>query len=254
MSSVKERWKKLNELQRFDEKLLDYAVVEQHKQMLEQLSGTGNQTSFIFDVYKQRYIYVTQNLNEQLGPNFHKLMSNNEIDVTRSMINLEDYELFEEMRLHFYTFLSLLPASQRKDYKLITSYRILNSHQEYVRFVVRQQVLELDARGNIWLVMGIRDLAPDQNVGQGFECSVLNYKTGKRLSAADFINNGAAQLTKREQEVLQLIKDGLLSKEISEKLSISIYTVNIHRQNILQKTDAGNAIEAIRFAEKMGFL
>ena len=139
------------------------------------------------------------------------------------------------------------------DYKHIYSFRIINSNKECIRFVSQQQVLELDATGNIWLVMGIIDLAPNQNSDQGFECSILNYKTGKKLSPSDFID-GTITLTKREKEILLLVKHGLLSKEISDKLSISINTVNIHRQNILQKTHTGNSIEAIRFAEKMGLI
>ena len=43
-----------------------------------------------------------------------------------------------------------------------------------------------------------------------------------------------------------LPKEGMFSKEISEKLNISIHTVNRHRQNILEKLQVDNMIEAIR--------
>jgi DNA-binding NarL/FixJ family response regulator len=62
------------------------------------------------------------------------------------------------------------------------------------------------------------------------------------------------ELTKRELEILKLVKQGLLSKEISDKLYISVHTVNTHRQRLLEKLGANNTIEAIIFATKYGLL
>ena len=56
----------------------------------------------------------------------------------------------------------------------------------------------------------------------------------------------AALLTLCEREVLALAKEGMFSKEISEKLNISIHTVNRHRQNILEKLQVDNIIEAMK--------
>lgn len=47
---------------------------------------------------------------------------------------------------------------------------------------------------------------------------------------------------------------GLLSKEIADKLCISIHTVNIHRQNLLRKLGVQNSIEAIRLGQETGLL
>lgn len=45
------------------------------------------------------------------------------------------------------------------------------------------------------------------------------------------------ELSEREREVLILVAQGLSSKEIADKLNISIHTVNSHRKNITRKTD-----------------
>lgn len=58
----------------------------------------------------------------------------------------------------------------------------------------------------------------------------------------------------REKEVLHLIRRRKLSKEISEIVSISINTVNRHRQNVLERQRVNNFMEACRIAEFMGFL
>ena len=65
--------------------------------------------------------------------------------------------------------------------------------------------------------------------------------------------NGAG-LSEREIEILQMVKDGLLSKEISEQLYISTNTVNTHRQRILEKLDADNSMEAVKYASALGLL
>lgn len=44
------------------------------------------------------------------------------------------------------------------------------------------------------------------------------------------------QLTNRETEILCLIVQGLLNKEIAEQLNISLNTVFTHRKNIIAKT------------------
>lgn len=74
------------------------------------------------------------------------------------------------------------------------------------------------------------------------------------LSLRELYEKNSAGLSPREIEILQMVKDGLLSKEIAEQLCISIYTVNTHRQRILRKLDVSNSIEAIKYASAVGLL
>ncbi len=57
------------------------------------------------------------------------------------------------------------------------------------------------------------------------------------------------ELSSRETDVLVLVAKGLSSKEIADKLSISVHTVNSHRKNITHKTGiksvAGLAVYAM---------
>ena len=82
--------------------------------------------------------------------------------------------------------------------------------------------------------------------------SLINRKTGLILASTVIL--AEPQLTKREKEILILIRQGFLSKEIAYKLNLSIYTVNNHRKNILAKLNVDNAIEAINKAENFGIL
>ncbi len=61
---------------------------------------------------------------------------------------------------------------------------------------------------------------------------------------------GAATLSERETEILQLICRGLSNHEIAEKLFISKRTVDKHRANILEKTGTNNTANLVVFAIK----
>jgi two-component system, LuxR family, response regulator FixJ len=55
-----------------------------------------------------------------------------------------------------------------------------------------------------------------------------------------------AELTRREQEVAELIADGASSKEAGRRLGISPRTVELHRAHIMEKLGARNAADLVR--------
>jgi len=52
-----------------------------------------------------------------------------------------------------------------------------------------------------------------------------------------------AQLTEREGEVMQLVLQGKLNKQIAEELSISMKTVEVHRSRVFEKMGVKSAVE-----------
>lgn len=62
----------------------------------------------------------------------------------------------------------------------------------------------------------------------------------------------ASQLTDREREILKLIADGLRTREVAAKLSISTKTVDTHRQNIMKKTGIESIALLTKFAIREG--
>jgi DNA-binding NarL/FixJ family response regulator len=61
-------------------------------------------------------------------------------------------------------------------------------------------------------------------------------------------------LTPRELEVLKLIAEAYTSKEIAQKLVISVKTVEGHRQNILDKLGMRDRVELTRYAIRRGLI
>jgi RNA polymerase sigma factor (sigma-70 family) len=58
-------------------------------------------------------------------------------------------------------------------------------------------------------------------------------------------------LTPRERDVLRLVLQGLLNKQIAAELGISEKTVKFHRGRVMDKTQAGSVAELVRQAEKI---
>lgn len=61
-------------------------------------------------------------------------------------------------------------------------------------------------------------------------------------------------ITKREEEVLQLIADGCSTPEVADKLFISQKTVKNHLASIYQKLDARDRTQAVLQAVRMGIV
>ena len=60
------------------------------------------------------------------------------------------------------------------------------------------------------------------------------------------------RLTPREREVLQALAKGLDSKDIAEKLHITVETERTHMVNILNKLDVHSRLQALVFAARNG--
>jgi DNA-binding NarL/FixJ family response regulator len=67
-------------------------------------------------------------------------------------------------------------------------------------------------------------------------------------------NMGKEDLSPRELEVLDLIREGNKNKQIAEQLSIAETTVNFHIKNIVDKLQANDRTHAVTIALRRGLL
>lgn len=246
IDTLEELWAK----QQIAEVDLDYTVWEREKQRLKQLADLSGSCLFAVDVFKEVYDFASDNFSGMFGYDLSKLRTiSQQGDYLESRFHNEDYQKMLEIRIQLSHFIYSLPSENRNDYRNIYEFRILNARNEYVNVISRQQVLLQDRNNKAWIIMGMMDLSADQTLLETPRCSVLNRKTGVVFNAADLIPTEEL-LTQREKEILRLIEQGLLSKEIAGQLGISIHTVNNHRKNILSKLQADNAMEAIANARR----
>lgn len=74
------------------------------------------------------------------------------------------------------------------------------------------------------------------------------------LLTASITDSDLDNLTSREREILQLIAEGLTTKEIAAKLCISHRTADVHRCHIMQKLKVHNIAGLTRLAIRFGLV
>ncbi|PSL00520.1 response regulator [Cecembia rubra] len=96
------------------------------------------------------------------------------------------------------------------------------------------------------LIYTIREVY-EGNYIQGFQKLIFQQDDGKY---PDHFKE-RFKLSRRELEILRLIKDGHLNKEIADILSLSQHTVESHRKKIHQKLGVSSAVELVKKAIEM---
>lgn len=204
-------------------------IAQQYLPYIKILEQAGSFAVFLSDRFAH-YYYVTEYIE-----------ASQEIDIEK-LVHPDDWEMVRRIDKKVWEFLDTLPEQEKLTYKYIYELRVLE-RGKYVRMIYQMRILAF--KEDNFLAMGIIDIAPEQSANTSVRFQIKNCLTDEIVP---FVIESAADtlLTPREREVLALAKEGMFSKEISEKLNISIHTVNRHRQNILEKLQVDNMIEAIR--------
>ncbi len=125
---------------------------------------------------------------------------------------------------------------------------MLSAHEDSFHL---EKALRAGANGYLSKEIEVRELLPAlQAVMRGervFSRSILQLIQRNSISVED-TNGAAVTLTRREQEILGLVAQGMTSTEIAEKLSISPRTVETHRFNLITKFGVKNTAGLVRFA------
>jgi DNA-binding NarL/FixJ family response regulator len=100
------------------------------------------------------------------------------------------------------------------------------------------------------LVNAIRSVqAGDLYIHPAMTRALLSESPLDRASSVDSLT-----LTARELDVLRLIAQGFTNRQIADKLTLSVRTVESHRANLMDKLDLHSRVELVRYAAKRGFV
>ena len=204
-------------------------IAQEYLPYIKILEEAGSFAVFLLDRFGH-YYYVTEYIE-----------ASQEIDIEK-LVHPDDWEIVRRIDKKVWEFLDTLLEEEKLTYKYIYEMRVLD-RGKYVRMIYQTRILAF--KEDNFLAMGMIDLAPEQSGNTSVRFQIKNCLTDEVVpfaieTATDVL------LTPREREVLALAKEGMFSKEISEKLNISVHTVNRHRQNILEKLQVDNMIEAIK--------
>lgn len=127
---------------------------------------------------------------------------------------------------------------------------VISMHDESL---YAERVLRAGGRGYIMkqeggrkLMEAIRQVLEGKiYVSEKMSANILEIFSGRRAGAE---GSPIERLTDREFEVFQLIGQGKGTRDIAEKLHLSVKTVDVHRANIKAKLKLTSASELIRYA------
>jgi DNA-binding NarL/FixJ family response regulator len=127
---------------------------------------------------------------------------------------------------------------------------VISMHDESL---YAERVLRAGGRGYIMkqeggkkLMQAIRQVLEGKiYVSEKMSADILETFSGRRAGAE---GSPVEKLTDREFEVFQLIAQGKGTRDIAEKLHLSVKTVEVHRANIKAKLKLKSGSELIRFA------
>lgn len=222
----------------------DYAIAEQHIRMLEESPYLRTTAVTIFDNYRRCHLYESE---------YHRQIFRDEDGVYRDMhihpddINAVIKNAISVLR-HVFSRKTNIAHS-----KLIRQYRV-KINGTYKRITEEMKIIETDRSGTPWLSMSIVNISPDQEEPFIVKSQLVDVNTGDTFTPLDDMYDRDTILTSRELEILNKISQGLLSKEISALLGVSVHTVNTHRQRILAKLNVDNSIEAVKYAMALGLV
>lgn len=167
-------------------------------------------------------------------------------------IHPEDMIKKHTLELQFFHLLKTIPIDERSGYYITSKMRMKDQSSEYILIKHRMFYICSCSSGSFWLALCLYNFFNDIAEYQSTDGIIVNSATGETFTPN--IKQFNDILTRREKEILLLIDKGRMSKQIADMLSISIYTINRHRQNILEKLRVKNSHEACRVAKIMGLI
>lgn len=246
------------ESQLLNDEWLDYSLLDDCKRRMAVVVGVERDCRVITDAACDCCYIWGGNFAGLIGlgtggGDYYAEADSSDEDEIYNRIHPEDLVDKRMLEYEFFKYVDALPAGEKPHYEATSHLRIRDRRGQYVYVDNSTRVLRLSPGGKVWLILCCYALSPIQEPLSGIAPRIVDGCTGQVIEL-QLTERRAHILTEREKEILNLIREGQLSKQIAATLGISVHTVNRHRQNILEKLSVGNSIEAITAATLMNLL
>ena len=153
------------------------------------------------------------------------------------------------------SFFNSIPANEYPYYKMQYDLRLKAKNNTYKRILIQYLLVNYDEQ-NIYHSFHVHtDISHIKQEGApcfsiiGIEDRPSYYNVQDKVLTKSF-----DLFTRREREILKEIIEGKSSKQIADKLFISLHTVNVHRKNIMEKAAVSTSLELVRKSVKEGWI
>jgi len=175
-------------------------------------------------------------------------------DLIFDKIDTDDLTERHILELRYFQFQKQNPINERVKYSTFSRLRATNTIGERMYINHRTLYPKSFPNGSIWLALCLYTPCADQTFLHGIDGKIVNNQTGEIIAVDSYKQYDGELLSQREVQILTLIAQGVLSKQIAGQLNISLNTVHRHRQNIIKKMQVVNATQAVKTAVVMGLI
>ena len=219
-------------------------------QKLNQLMDENDQFITVADLAKIKFLYVSEGIRSMIGVEPSQLNPSHFVEVTHP----DDLSRFGLLRAQ--TFVVEKEVLETKKGSMLVSFTIRIHNTEGIYFNCLCQAyfffsqIPHDAVYLLQVISNVDRFEKKKHVFHHYKGKDLSYF---RYPDNELLKIGPAFST-RELEIIKLIESGMNSKQIADKLFISVHTVNTHRRNILQQCGKDNISNLIYELNEQGLL
>lgn len=154
-------------------------------------------------------------------------------------------------------FMDAIPVSGLSDYRFTFNHRYIRKDESISQFL-QEGTLSVSEDKNL-PVLNLRVFTEigDFKTDETMILSIFRYSAEQgyqKVWTKVYDNGETSQLSRREMEIIRLCLEGLSSKMIADKLSLSIHTVKNHKRNCMEKTLTHNITELINLCIRSHWL
>lgn len=216
---------------------------------IEELTQQNNQFFIICDLIELKIIWASQRSTQMFGISPEELTPYHYLEVTHP----DDLLRHTLGRTKMLSVGNRLFNAKTGTYLFSSNFRIRNSLGEYHDLLFQLYFFYSELHNAVFLFLLHTDIFAFKKRKNGCHYYIGDDLTNFRFPDKELLMIGSP-FTPREFEIILMIEQGMNTEQIAEKLSLSVYTVNTHRGNILNKTDFKNISDLIVDLHKRGLL
>lgn len=190
--------------------------------------------------------YISKNCEHVFGYNDEFMIKNSRIEKFFNNIHPADHQDLYDCFSFVHDHMESVPPDQHSEYRTILHYRFRKADGQYMYMYDEKATLNLGGSGNLYYAL-LRDITADKAFS-GVKVELMQH--GETLRKIKEFKPSADRLalSRREQQLVTLIKQGLSTKEIAWHLNISHNTVRNIKSKMFEKFNVNNSIELLNIA------
>lgn len=216
---------------------------------------------YVVDYTQKKYLYLDPSTKTLLGYDVDSLLEAGPTTFTHFW-HKSDYKVYNEQIFpKIVDFIKNQTHDSIQNYSFSFNYRIATKDGVFLKFLQRSTFYLSPSNGMpvaaVGFAIDITNFKEDTKIIFTIEKIDRNYNSLNKepIHKSTYLPEKIpGVLSAREVQVLQCIYEGLSSKQIAEKLFVSVHTINNHRKKMLEKTNSQNSAELLNYATKHGII